>query len=126
MSLMTFSTARSFCLDDLQTHTIAMLINGRVRTMSRGNQFTRSFLTNKRDQFIAQVLKTLHLRFEFRHFFRLPCQPFVAGVIFASWLPTSEYKQKYDLAVEILHLRTDHELRQKNRYYEVWLPVELK
>lgn len=35
-------------------------------------------------------------------------------------------KQKYDLAIEALHLWTDHDLRQKNRYYEVWIPVELK
>lgn len=46
--------------------------------------------------------------------------------IFDSWLPDSEYRQKSDLAVEILHLWTDYDLRQKNRYYEVWIPVELK
>lgn len=47
-------------------------------------------------------------------------------LIFDSWLPSSEYKQKYDLAIEVLHLWTDQDLRQKNRYYEVWIPVELK
>lgn len=46
--------------------------------------------------------------------------------IFGSWLPTSEYRQKYNLAVEVLHLWTDHDLRQKKRYYEVWIPVEKK
>lgn len=52
--------------------------------------------------------------------------PRLFELIFDSWLPASVYKQKYDLAVEILHLWTDHDLRQKNRYYEVWIPVELK
>ena len=47
-------------------------------------------------------------------------------IIFDEQLPASEYKQKYDLAIEVLHLWTDHDLRQKNRYYEVWIPVELK
>ena len=46
--------------------------------------------------------------------------------IFDSWLPASEYRQKYDLAVEVLHLWTDHDERKKNRWYEVWIPVELK
>ncbi len=31
---------------------------------------------------------------------------------------------KGDLVIEVLHLWTDRELRKKNRYYEVWLPVE--
>lgn len=52
--------------------------------------------------------------------------PKLFELIFDSWLPSSVYKQKYDLAVEVLHLWTDHDLRQKNRYYEVWIPVELK
>lgn len=52
--------------------------------------------------------------------------PKLFELIFDSWLPASEYKQKYDLAIEVLHLWTDHDLRQKNRYYEVWIPVELK
>ncbi|MBQ2957199.1 MAG: AraC family transcriptional regulator [Clostridia bacterium] len=46
--------------------------------------------------------------------------------IFESWLPASEYRQKYGLAVEVFHLWTDHDLRKKNRYFEVWIPVELK
>lgn len=54
---------------------------------------------------------------EFPHLFEL---------IFDSWLPASECKQKYDLAIKVLHLWTDHDLRQKNRCYEVWIPVELK
>lgn len=50
--------------------------------------------------------------------------PKLFELIFDSWLPASEYKQKYDLAIEVLYLWTDHDLRQKNRYYEVWIPVE--
>lgn len=46
--------------------------------------------------------------------------------IFDSWLPASEYRQKQDLVIEVLHLWTDRDMRQKNRYYEVWIPVELK
>lgn len=46
--------------------------------------------------------------------------------IFDSWLPSSGYKLKSDLAIEILHLWTDREVRRKNRWYEVWIPVELK
>ncbi len=46
--------------------------------------------------------------------------------IFDSWLPSSGYKLKSDLAIEILHLWTDHDIRRKNRWYEVWIPVELK
>ena len=52
--------------------------------------------------------------------------PKLFELIFDSWLPTSAYKQKYNLAIEVLHLWTDRNLRQKNRYYEVWIPVELK
>lgn len=52
--------------------------------------------------------------------------PKLFELIFDSWLPASEYRQKYDLIVEVLHLWTDHDLRRKNRYYEVWVPVELK
>lgn len=52
--------------------------------------------------------------------------PKLFKLIFDSWLPSSEYKPKSDLAVEVLHLWTDREKWQKNRYYEVWIPVELK
>lgn len=52
--------------------------------------------------------------------------PKLFELIFDSWLPASEYKQKYDIAIEVLHLWTDRGLRQNNRYYEVWIPVELK
>ena len=52
--------------------------------------------------------------------------PKLFELIFDSWLPASEYKQKFDLVIEVLHLWTDYELRLKNKYYEVWIPVELK
>lgn len=52
--------------------------------------------------------------------------PKLVELIFDSWLPSSEYRQKYDLAVEVLHLWTDRDLCRKNRYSEVWIPVELK
>jgi len=52
--------------------------------------------------------------------------PKLFDLIFNSWLPSSQYRQKTDLAIEVLHLWTDHDIRQKNRYYEVWIPVEKK
>ena len=47
-------------------------------------------------------------------------------LIFDSWLPASEYRQSCDMAIEVLHLFTDHDVRQKKRWYEVLLPVEYK
>ena len=52
--------------------------------------------------------------------------PKLFDLIFDSWLPASEYKLKSDMIIEILHLWTSRELRKENRYYEVWIPVELK
>lgn len=52
--------------------------------------------------------------------------PKLFQLIFDSWLPNSEYKQKVDVIVEVLHLWTDYDMRNKNRYYEVWIPVEKK
>lgn len=52
--------------------------------------------------------------------------PKLFELIFDSWLPASEYRLKYDLAIEVLHLWTEQEQRQKKRYYEVWIPVEMK
>ena len=46
--------------------------------------------------------------------------------IFDSWLPSSDYKQKEAVIIEIYHLWTDREMRKKNRYYEVWIPVKRK
>ncbi|MBQ7337643.1 MAG: AraC family transcriptional regulator [Clostridia bacterium] len=50
--------------------------------------------------------------------------PKLFSLIFDSWLPNSGYRQSEDLAIEVLHLWTDHDLRQKKRYYEVWIPIE--
>lgn len=50
--------------------------------------------------------------------------PKLEELIFDAWLPISGYRQRGDLVIEVLHLWTDRELRKKNRYYEVWLPVE--
>lgn len=50
--------------------------------------------------------------------------PKLFALAFDSWLPPSGYRQKGDLAIEVLHLWTDRSLRQANRYYELWVPVE--
>lgn len=52
--------------------------------------------------------------------------PKLFELIFDSWLPSSQYRQKGDMIIEVLHLWTDHDMRKKNRYYEVWIPVEKK
>ncbi|WMJ23190.1 helix-turn-helix domain-containing protein [Paludicola sp. MB14-C6] len=52
--------------------------------------------------------------------------PKLRELIFESWLPNSEYRQKEDIAIEVLHLWTDRDIRNKNRYYEVWIPVVKK
>ena len=52
--------------------------------------------------------------------------PKLFELIFDSWLPASEYKLRDDIIVEVLHLWTRRELRQQNRYYEVWIPVVKK
>ena len=52
--------------------------------------------------------------------------PKLFELIFDAWLPTADYKQKGNAIIEVYHLWTDHDKRNKNRYYEVWLPVEKK
>lgn len=52
--------------------------------------------------------------------------PKLFELIFESWLPSSEYTQVADLIIEVLHLWTDKEIRNKKRYYEVWIPVKKK
>lgn len=44
--------------------------------------------------------------------------------IFNSWLPGSGYKQIGDLEIEVYHLCTDREKRRRERYFEIWVPVE--
>lgn len=50
--------------------------------------------------------------------------PKLRELMFESWLPNSEYKHKDDLEIEVLHLWADHDMRNKNRYYEMWILVE--
>ncbi len=50
--------------------------------------------------------------------------PKLRDLIFNSWLPDSGYKPKADYEVEVYHLCTDREKRRKNRWYEIWIPVE--
>lgn len=50
--------------------------------------------------------------------------PKLFELIFDSWLPGSGYQLRKQDIIEIYHLWTDHELRKKNRYYEVWIPIE--
>ena len=52
--------------------------------------------------------------------------PKLFELIFDSWLPASEYKLRDDIIIEVLHLWTRRELRQQNRYYEVWIPIVKK
>ncbi len=47
-------------------------------------------------------------------------------LIFDSWLPGPEYVLRNDDIIEVYHLWTDRDMRNKKRYYEVWIPVKLK
>lgn len=50
--------------------------------------------------------------------------PALRDLIFNSWLKSSGYRQKGDFELEVYHLATDREVRRKNRYYELWIPIE--
>jgi len=52
--------------------------------------------------------------------------PRLFELIFDSWLPGSDYRQKGDMVIELEHLWTDRDERIKKRYYEIWIPVEKK
>ncbi len=52
--------------------------------------------------------------------------PRLFELIFQVWLPSSGYRLKSDLMIEVLHLWTDHDTRRSKRYYEVWIPVVLQ
>ena len=52
--------------------------------------------------------------------------PRLFELIFDAWLPASGYRQKRDEMVEVYHLWTDRKIRRKNRWYEVWIPVETR
>ena len=46
--------------------------------------------------------------------------------IINSWLPDSGYEQTREMEIELYHLWTDREMRRKNRYYELWIPIRRK
>ena len=50
--------------------------------------------------------------------------PKLHELIFNSWLPNSNYKIKNEYIIEVYHLATDKIERRKNRYYEMWIPIE--
>lgn len=50
--------------------------------------------------------------------------PRLRDLIFNGWLPTSGYRAKSDLLIEVLHLWVEREKRRKERYYEIYLPIE--
>lgn len=50
--------------------------------------------------------------------------PKLHELIYKSWLPTSGYKAKSDLEIEVFHLWTDRAERREKRYYEIWVPIE--
>lgn len=50
--------------------------------------------------------------------------PRLHDLIFNSWLPNSNYKIKKEYIIEVYHLATDKAERRKNRYYEMWIPIE--
>ena len=50
--------------------------------------------------------------------------PKLHNLIYHSWLPTSGYKAKSDLEIEVFHLWTDRAERREKRYYEIWVPIE--
>ena len=52
--------------------------------------------------------------------------PKLRDLIFNSWLPGSEYRQKSDFELEVYHLWTNRTERREKRYYEIWVPVENK
>ncbi|MBQ6951107.1 MAG: hypothetical protein IJN44_06400, partial [Clostridia bacterium] len=52
--------------------------------------------------------------------------PRLRDLIFNGWLPTSGYQSKNNLIVEVLHLWVEREKRRKERYYEIYLPIEKK
>ena len=45
-------------------------------------------------------------------------------LIYKFWLPTSGYKAKSDLEIEVFHLWTDRAERREKRYYEIWISIE--
>lgn len=52
--------------------------------------------------------------------------PSLTAEIFNSWLPNSTYQLVNETIIEVYHLWTDRDTRQKKRYFEIWLQVEEK
>lgn len=50
--------------------------------------------------------------------------PKLRELIFDAWLPDSGCKLRSDDVIEVLHLWTDREERRRNRYFEIWIPIE--
>lgn len=50
--------------------------------------------------------------------------PKLHDLIFNSWLKSTDYKIKKEYIIEVYHLATDKAERRKNRYYEMWIPIE--
>lgn len=44
-------------------------------------------------------------------------------LIFNSWLKDTQYNIKREYIIEVFHLATDIEKRRKNRYYEIYIPI---
>ena len=76
----------------LQPGAITVFVNWHICATGSSNQFASAFLTNKRGQFTAQVLKSLHLLLKFRQLFRFPCQFFCTA-----------RDQFFQIGVQLLH-----------------------
>lgn len=50
--------------------------------------------------------------------------PLLTKEVEHAWLPSSGYRLADERIIEVYHLWTDHEVRRKNRYYEIWVQVE--
>ena len=50
--------------------------------------------------------------------------PHLHDLIFNSWLPNSNYRIKNEYIIEVYHLSTDKIECRKNRYYEMWIPID--
>lgn len=44
-------------------------------------------------------------------------------LIFNSWLKDTQYNIKHEYIIEVFHLATDRAKRRKNRYYEIYIPI---
>lgn len=44
-------------------------------------------------------------------------------LIFNSWLKDTQYNIKREYIIEVFHLATDRAKRRKNRYYEIYIPI---